>query len=250
MKLNDKDRQMAIARCPDYIKDYNEYRKFNDETLALDEAISKKLGPGAHPFDENVRQLYERINKEVEMHKEVLKKWHLEKLIPPNSKRETLTPRKPVELMSKDEWPKAISVYDKEAGQFVLKEGASWSGPILPPDFSRFCMMLRVDLARSNEDLKDAFEGVIQEQKISWVKEHIKGNDKPRKYDPWEIYDRLKDGSDYKQIAIDLYHRYYPSEPKGSVDERNLDTLIRGVCRAYDAALEMIQEVERRYIAH
>ncbi|MGO9146117.1 MAG: hypothetical protein ACLQDF_07090 [Desulfomonilia bacterium] len=241
MKLSENDRGNAIARCPAYIEDYKKIIELHDEIKTLEQ----ELGPGFHPVDDKTNLLSELIHRSISLYKEICKKWHLENLIPLHPSKETLIPRKPIEIVNIDEWPKAIFSYNVEAGQLVRKKSEFWNGPIPIPDYSRVYIPLRINLTMSDDDLCDAFKKFIREQK-DIAKEHLKGRrSKPKKYDPWKIYDLHHTyGLSLLEIARKLEGvDPLPGEKSPVYNEEQWPSYQR-VRRAYKKAERMIKAVE------
>ncbi len=203
MRLDDSDRLMATARCPEYIEDWNEF-------------ISE-LGKGTTNL-QTIKTFLEKL----------CRKWELKSPIYPylskkgeDSKIFEVNRREAILELTEDEWPNSLCI--------------SLSKPIGKCVFVR----LRIDLTRSEKELKKYFGQMIKAWKRDIPKER---KARKTKFDPWEIYNMHKvDGHKFPKIAEILYER----DRKSNEFLYAYKQYFERVNAAYSRAEDMINQVSK-----
>ncbi|HPB38895.1 MAG TPA: hypothetical protein PK125_12145 [Syntrophorhabdus sp.] len=211
MRLNEHDRMMAIARHPEYIKDYNEIKDLFYKC--------KRDKSNGSCVDTAIDRL--RI------------KWNISTpiLIPTQEDRQI--------LFHQDEQDAIVELTDSE---YDLRRPANALGinPEFPTRQYILLVHLEINLTKSEADLIRSFKSMIK----SW-KKNIPDDIAPRKskYDPWKIYDLHQSNRSLNQIARDLCGDNSPRGERSPAYNDRLWPPYKAVERAYKKAVKMIQSV-------
>ncbi len=217
MKLDQYNRLMAIARSPEYKKDWQVLVKLHD-----------KNGVSTDP--ELVQKIADKVSA----------KWKLISPIPPfitNKHRLyfNLHKRRPVTEADLD--PSLAKEYMKMGllhHTYTLKAYP----PVLDVKDRYLFVRLKIDLTSTRKELLNGFEKTID----TWFKRYAKFRGKRQrktKYDPWRVYDihMAHPENNFNRIGIYLSKRdKHPHEQKQYAARAK---------KAFDRAVEMIRHVEK-----
>ncbi len=208
MRLNERDRMMAIARHPEYIKDYNEIKdlfykckKDKSNGSCVDTAIDR-----------------------------LCNKWNISApiLIP--------LPKDMEILFHQD------AIVELTDSEYDLRRPANALGinPEFPPRQYVRLVHLEINLTKSETELIRSFRSMIK----SW-KKNMPNDMAPRKskYDPWKIYDLHQSNRSLNQIARDLCGDNSPRGERSPAYNDKLWPPYKAVERAYKKAVKMLESV-------
>lgn len=215
MRMTERDRLMAIARCPEYLK-YREALLKSAEESDSEKKIAL-LGKIRFPWDP-IELLYLSLPTGVPGFDEI---------------REGLLKsleREAVVMVKESEWP-------RPRGKAEPVPGTIWT-----LNKGRVFVRLRIDLSRTEGELTEAFAGMIKAWKQQYMlKERTR---KKTDYDPWEIYDLFKTGLSKNEIARRKTGKSYPPGKESNPTYNDeLSAPDKRVDRAYNQAGKMIQAV-------
>lgn len=273
MEMSEHDRRMATERCKEFIKDREELLKVLVKEIDGIVPIVSLPPPQKQQVPWYMNEMGDYFSDPaMALHEKICTKWDIQDLCLCNEEGSLgliIHEREAVKEVSDVEWARLLTTNPQES---------------IATPFSRVkgdCLYikLRIDLRRSEEELRDAFSRKIMDWKIArtvgkerpddyytafWkrfaalrlkypdddmfkiTRKAIKVERKVRAtiYDPWEIYNKHQAGKSLLEIARELHGKNYPPGKRSPAYNEKLWAPYKDVRRAYNQAQKMIKAVE------